>query len=208
MNKEWFEPGPDGVSPFEREMQKEWRTTNIPKGISAAFRALLAAEVPALQVGDVDKDAEIAQLRESLERTKLALNTTREQRDKFWSQRDEALDKLDAMTAERDALRARIQAGTVVYWEDVNDETGWSLLTKTRMRGDTYTALMIDIAPIAADERRGERRKGQEMKLNWGAFGGRQFGTLATHPFSMQDKRTTNSDRRRTPGTRADRGES
>jgi len=145
---------------------------------------------------------------ENLRCTKMALNTTREQRDKFWSQRDEALDKLDAMTAERDALRARIQAGTVVYWEDVNDETGWSLLTKTRMRGDTYTALMIDIAPIAADERRGERRKGQEMKLNWGAFGGRQFGTSATHPFSMQDKRTTNSDRRRTPGTRADRGES
>lgn len=36
------------------------------------------------------KDAKIAELRESLERTKLALNTTREQRDKFWSQRDAA----------------------------------------------------------------------------------------------------------------------
>jgi hypothetical protein len=53
LNPAWFEPGPDGVSPFEREMQKEWRTTNIPKGISAAFRALMSAEPPALQVGDV-----------------------------------------------------------------------------------------------------------------------------------------------------------
>lgn len=56
MKKEWFEPGPDGVSPFVREYRKvpgPWASTSI----SDAFRALIAQdaakEPPALAVGDV-----------------------------------------------------------------------------------------------------------------------------------------------------------
>lgn len=56
MKKEWFEPGPDGVSPFEREYRNH-SVTPVGYRISAAFRALLAEsdayEQPALQVGDV-----------------------------------------------------------------------------------------------------------------------------------------------------------
>ena len=58
LNPAWFEPGPDGVSPFDREMQKaRLHCTSKGHAISAAFRALIAQdaaqEPPALQVGDV-----------------------------------------------------------------------------------------------------------------------------------------------------------
>ena len=78
MKKEWFEPGPDGESPFEREYYNHRESGTIAgNAIAAAFRALLAGEEqqnildaelfeqqaindsppahkpPALQVGDV-----------------------------------------------------------------------------------------------------------------------------------------------------------
>ncbi len=42
-----------------------------------------------------------------------ALIEAKQQRDKFWSQRDDALNKLDTMTAERDALRADLKRDRV-----------------------------------------------------------------------------------------------
>jgi hypothetical protein len=98
--------------------------------------------------------------------------------ERLTAERDEALDKLDAMTAERDALRARIEAGTVVY----DGPTAW---WETPGPYSKRTARLIDIAPIAADERKGDRRV---AKL-----------TAAIH------RNVRMNDRRRTPGTRADR---
>lgn len=87
LKKEWFEPGPDGVSPFD-DYYLNFSGGTGGSAISAAFHALLAGPDCGHTVDA--KDAEIAELRESLERTKLALNTTRQQRDNFWSQRDAA----------------------------------------------------------------------------------------------------------------------
>lgn len=202
MKKEWFEPGPDGVSPFERISA----TVGFgAAGTAAAFRALLAAEVPALQVGDVDKDAEIARLKFLLDTqasdykatcataqliesdrdhiralyTKLQDSHDALTVERLTAERDEALDKLDAMTAERDALRARIEAGTVVY----DGPTAW---WETPGPYSKRTARLIDVQPIAADERKGERRK----KVS------DTFHPIRRQPFN---------DRRRTLGTRADR---
>lgn len=60
LRKEWFEPGPDSVSPFEREWHRTGKN-DFGGCISAAFRALLAGE----DVGRTAdaKDAEIARLR-------------------------------------------------------------------------------------------------------------------------------------------------
>lgn len=67
MKKEWFEPGPDGESPFTREFYRAWFAgVDTGVAISAAFRALLAGE----DVGRTAdaKDAEIAELRAEVER--------------------------------------------------------------------------------------------------------------------------------------------
>jgi len=53
LKKEWFEPGPDGKSPFVREYEKTPHHTCTSKSISAAFRALLAeSEAVELGIGD------------------------------------------------------------------------------------------------------------------------------------------------------------
>ena len=92
------------------------------------------------------------------------------------------------LTAERDALRARIEAGRIMYGGMYGHENKFEIWTFEHVNTDTMTARLIDIAPIAADERKGERRV---AKL-----------TAAIH------RNVRMNDRRRTPGTRADRGES
>lgn len=100
MKREWFEPGPDGVSEFERLSA----TVGFgAAGTAAAFRMLLSEETS----NDVTSlRTEIYQLRESLERSRQAVNTTREQRDRFWSQRDAARAEVERLTVERDSLQA------------------------------------------------------------------------------------------------------
>lgn len=218
MKKEWFEPGPDGVSPFEREyLNSDGNALTITR-ISAAFRALLAGE--AVPVDADAKDAEIAELRESLERSRLALNTTRQQRDQFWSQRDAAraelerwksradaheqnykamLRRVDEVVAERDALQARVDAGVRVWGS-------WSVFAvfggeSSRDSSDTHTALLIDARPIAdADERKGERRKVIPARIRRDGF---DYSMDYDTPW-MTNRRKY--DRRRTAGTIADRG--
>jgi hypothetical protein len=106
--------------------------------------------------------------------------------ERLTAERDEALDKLDAMTAERDALRARIEAGVVV-WGSYQSGGLCFVGEGARDETDTHTALLIDAAPIAEDERKGERRKAN-----------------MTSPYYR--RKSYFNDRRRTPGTRADRG--
>jgi len=88
----------------------------------------------------------------------------------------------DAALAERNAIRARIMVCKQVY------RVGNGAWHEFPLDNYTHTARLIDIAPIAPDERKGERRTGRQVSV--GSYG----------------KRRHDSDRRRTPGTRADRG--
>lgn len=236
LNPAWFEPGPDGVSPFERISA----TVGFGSaGTAAAFRALLAAEVPALQVGDVDKDAEIARLKFLLDTqasdykatcataqliesdrdhiralyTKLQDSHDALTVERLTAERDEALDKLDAMTAERDALRARIEAGRIMYGGMYGHENKFEMWTFEHVDTDTMTARLIDIAPIAADERTGERRKGGweycgcKKDLSTFCAGSTDFCWRPTNESPKHSARnnrrdvTNSNDRRRTVGT-------
>lgn len=111
----------------------------------------------------------------------------RQQRDKFWIQRDEA-------RAERDALRARIEGGRVMYGGNYGREHDIEMWTFNHVDTDTMTARLIDIAPIAADERKGERRSG-EVCSYWDSHDRIKYGR----------RFSTTNNRRRTPGTIADR---
>ena len=66
MNKGWFEPGPDGIPPFAKEYMDAQSGLSCGHRISAAFCALLAEdeaqETPALQVGDVVRLDDPAQM--------------------------------------------------------------------------------------------------------------------------------------------------
>jgi hypothetical protein len=63
--------------------------------------------------------------------------------------------EVERLTAERDALRARIEAGRVMYGNMYGHQNKFEMWTFEHVDTDTMTALLIDIAPIAADERRG-----------------------------------------------------
>lgn len=126
------------------------------------------------KIAEEQVEAKDAELRESLDRTKLALNTTRQQRDQFWSQRDAARAEVERLknecsdqqsyvldlesaiarkdtrikvlevandsltqyssnlTAERDALQARFDAGVRVFhgkYIDSNQPVPQEMLT-------------------------------------------------------------------------------
>ena len=105
---------------------------------------------------------------------------------------------------ERDALRARIEAGRVMYGGMYGHQNKIEMWTFEHVDTDTMTARLIDIAPIAdhiadagdVDERKGERRVPDEFNEKaWDSSmrvrEGRRFSNT--------------NDRRRTTGTRADR---
>lgn len=218
MKKEWFEPGPDGVSRFERLSA----TVGFgAAGTAAAFRMLLSEETS----NDVTSlRTEIYQLRESLERSRQAVNTTREQRDRFWSQRDAARAEVERLTVERDslqacllneqakresieaelaacrqirnALQARIDAGVRVW----GDHLVWGQLEEH----DTHTGIVIDVEKIRpdagkmVDERTGPADRRYEVWDNMGDCPWEVRGDCGRW-------KKNQPDRRRTPGTRADR---
>jgi hypothetical protein len=106
--------------------------------------------------------------------------------------------EVERLTAERDALRARIEAAEKKFATWVNSGLWlWSApgFSASLIWSDVCDALNYNkpIAPIAdageMDERKGERRTGQWSHWKDGSYG----------------KRKHDSDRRRTPGTRADR---
>lgn len=115
---ERYENNPNGLSWFESEAHligteekisiiyedgTVWLSVGTSWPVSALTLVCRAGE-PA----PADKDAEIAELRESLERSRLALNTTRQQRDKFWSQRDAARDDVHRLQSELHARNDEI----------------------------------------------------------------------------------------------------
>jgi len=62
----------------------------------------------------------------------------------------------DNATAERDALRARIEAGRVMYGGMYGHQNKFEMWTFEHVDTDTMTARLIDIAPVAPDERKGQ----------------------------------------------------
>jgi hypothetical protein len=111
------------------------------------------------------------------------------------------------LTTERDALQARVNAGTVVYGENFQGLSNFADFVK---ECDTHTGLLIDVQPIAADhiadagkidERKGERRNYKEKEVRDEESGIRYWRDLSNH---LRDENRCH-DRRRTAGTRADR---
>lgn len=254
MRKEWFEPGPDGVSPFEREY---W---NCPMGmatsISAAFRALLAEdeaiEPPALQVGDVvrlraelarlknecsDQQSYVLDLESAIARkdtrikvlevandslTQYSSNLTTERDALQASLRDEQAKRasieaeLAACRESRDALRARIDAGRVMYGGMYGREHDLEMWTFNHVDTDMMTALLIDARPIdQPDAAMVDERKGKADRREIGCDASYEariaVGREHTRKYINQNdcNGTVNcarsNDRRRTAGTRADR---
>lgn len=225
LNPAWFEPGPDGVSPFERISA----TVGFGSaGTAAAFRALLATEVkpPALQVGDVDKDAEIARLtgerdaaraevsaRNSIiDELRAVVDNLRSMCSTYISERNALRAEVELLTeqrdynaalwvdmkADRDALQARIDGGVRVWSIDGKD---WSFI---RCLSDNHSALLLDARPIAeADERKGKADR-RETYLSPKHYDKRDYKITNLHA-TIECARS--NDRRRTAGTIADRGQ-
>jgi hypothetical protein len=112
--------------------------------------------------------------------------------------------EVERLTAERDALRARIEAGRVMYGGMYGHQNKFEMWTFEHVDTDTMTARLIDIAPIAdagkIDERKGERRKSPPDYVT-SDF---DYYSMSYEKPWIKNKRNSN-DRRRTPGTRADR---
>lgn len=258
MKREWFEPGPDGVSPFERLSKTKGFGA---AGTAAAFRALLAGEeqsvdtqrsiAAALANGQLSLQDEITRLRAELARLKnecsdqqsyvLDLESAIARKDTRIKVLEVANDSLtqysSILTAERDALqaslrdeqakrasieaelaacresrdylRARIDAG-VRAWEKWKQQCGslwlWAFpgATTSQAWSDVCDALDADyvVYPIdqPVDERKGERRKVIPARIRRDGF---DYSMDYDTPW-MTNRRKY--DRRRTPGTIADRG--
>lgn len=263
MKREWFEPGPDGESPFVRKYNASPGTAG--EAVAAAFRALLAGEAevadpPALRVGDVvrlddpaqmcceqfigvqatitgfredgnpyytssrgdswwplsactlvrrageaapvAKDAEIArltaqrdELRTQLEASELRAKLLEKSYDEQHAAMSEKEGRCMELQAERDTLRARIDAGRVMYGGMYGHEHDIEMWTFNHVDTDTMTALLIDARPIdQPDAAMVDERTGKADRREKNLFG--------VHG------RPGKSDRRRVAGTRADRGAS
>jgi hypothetical protein len=101
---------------------------------------------------------------------------------------------IEELTTERDALQARIDAGVVVYGESEHSPVWWCHKTT-----ETHTARIIDRQLIAQDERKGDRRK-EQTRCN------SEFQYMRNGKWEgMSRNRLGKNNRRRTPGTLADR---
>jgi hypothetical protein len=108
-------------------------------------------------------------------------------------------DRARSAETERDALRARINSGTVVY-SDAYSPHWYNYQSAV----DKRTARLIDIAPISdagdvADERKGERRV---LVPDYETSDRSHYSMDIKDPWIPNKRKTT---RRRTPGTIVDR---
>lgn len=166
------------------------------------------------------KDAEIAELRESLERTKLALNTTREQRDNFWSQRDAARAEVERLqgelrhcnhmnrdlTAEVDRWKSRADA------HEQNYNAMLRRVDEVAAERDDLQARIDQPDAAMVDERKGKadrREIGCDASLESRLAIGRDHTRVYVDNIDCNGtvKCARSNDRRRTTGTIADRKE-
>jgi hypothetical protein len=141
----------------------------------------------------------------------------------FRIERDELQAENARLLAERDALRARIEAGRVMYGGMYGHQNKFEMWTFEHVDTDTMQARLIDIAPLSdagdVDERKGDRRKGEweycECRKDLSTFclGSTDF---CWRPINESPRRAArdnrrdaarSNERRRTPGTRAMRGQ-
>lgn len=120
---------------------------------------------------------------------------------------------LNDTESERDALRARIEAGRVMYGGMYGHQNKFEMWTFEHVYTDTMTARLIDIAPLSdagdVDERKGEEDRRQEvMHPRYGGnprYGKKPIRSIDTARWVATIEHARSNDRRRTPGTRADR---
>lgn len=215
MKKEWFEPGADGKSPFEREYYNHRESGTIAgNAISAAFRALLAVENCGHTVDA--KDAEIAELRAEVERLKSECSeqqryvldlesaiSRKETRIKVLEVANDSLTQYSSnLTAERDALQASLRD------EQAKRASIEAELAACRESRDALQAR------IDAGVRVWDKWKQECGKLWLWAFPGATASQAWSDVCDALDRQPLDhivepnkmvDERRRTPGTRADR---
>jgi hypothetical protein len=117
------------------------------------------------------------------------------------------------LIAERDALRARIEAGRVMYGGMYGHQNKFEMWTFQHVDTDTMTARLIDIAPLSdagnmMDERVGMADR-RENALWFPPESHKEKPCHRVYAPILIDTKTVeaarSNDRRRTPGTRADR---
>ena len=115
------------------------------------------------------------------------------------------------LVAERDALRARIEAGTVVWGENFQGLSNFADFVKPC---DTHTARLIDIAPISdagkmVDERKGKADRREEcIHPRSGSnprYGKKPIRSVDTARWVATIEHARSNDRRNITGTRKDR---
>lgn len=175
MKKEWFEPGPDGASSFDREY-RSLECAEISTRIASAFRALLAEEDAA--PGELGKAVSVLEV----ERLTAELRACKDELMAAEIERDAADEFVKLITAERDALQVRIDGGRLMYGGMYGHEHDIEMWTFTHVYTDTMTARLIDVQPI--EERKGEElvnSSGVKYKGSWLPFHDRRVnnGTRA-----------------------------
>lgn len=183
------------------ERHRDW-TSGVPLAVTQLIRLLNDAES--------ERDA----LRAEVDKLSVAptesarVITIRNQRNEL-----RALNaKYTEVKQEADALRARIEAGRVMYGGMYGHQNKFEMWTFEHVDTDTMTARLIDIAPIAdageIDERVGMADR-RENALWFPPESHKEKPCHRVYAPILIDTKTVeaarSNDRRRTPGTRADR---
>lgn len=140
MKKEWFEPGPDGVSPFGREY-RSLECAEISTRIAAAFRALLAKEDAEPDTTDYraiaqDEAAKRASLEAEIDALRSEMRIYKDERMAAEIERDAAEIKgerlahayldLHAQLAAKDRRIAALEAALGEAVESIEDWAGYA----------------------------------------------------------------------------------
>lgn len=147
LNPKWFEPGPNGVSPFERKYLDAYG--GVPTSISAAFRALLA-----------ERDDMTTRAHDECQRANNWKNECQFHKDRAYT-----------AIAERDALQSRIDGGVRVYVREHYPSGG--LIIQTGPEHGARPTILIDAQPIdhiADAGKMADERKGEEVVSKCGNF--------------------------------------
>ena len=150
MKKEWFEPGPDGVNQLRAEVERltaERDAARAQLEASELRAKLLEKSYDEQQAAMSEKEGVCMELRGEVERLQVELRHCKDERMAAEIERDAADEFVKRLTAERDALQARIDAGVRV-WGSFSFGGICFAHESARDSSDTHTALLIDACPI------------------------------------------------------------
>jgi len=182
--------------------------------VDAPTVAELQADVERLKDLLHDRNDENTKLRAELDAAKDATIVAMQERNEEKARADALQARISALeaecerlTAERDALQARVDAGTgamdIVRRLIRVLETGSSVFCGSAIHRDAKK--LINVQPVAADERKGEQRKGKERVYHSSFAGGKYFDGERNGRSVYGSADMRRKDRRRTLGTRKDR---